>query len=66
MHVCEHAHAFKMLSIFSEHVCLSVHVWSPRSSFGVCVHVPYVDVVVGLSRGNVWMSTSVTTQEMRL
>lgn len=32
MHTCEHAHACTVLSVFSRHVCLSVHTWMHRNS----------------------------------
>lgn len=68
MSVCMRAstlmHA-QLLSVFSEYVCLSVHIWTHRGSFGVCVHVPCADVIVGLPCGNVWVSASVITEEMR-
>lgn len=27
----------QLLSVFSRHVCLSVHIWTHRGTFGVCV-----------------------------
>lgn len=52
----------QMLSVFSEYVCLSVYIWMHGAAL---VSVRYVDMVVGMPCGSVWMSTSVTTRELR-
>lgn len=67
MYVCMHVSTLmpaQVLSVFSENVGPSVHIQMHRDSF-VSVHVQYMDMVVGMPCGNVWMSTSVTAWEMR-
>ena len=55
----------QMLRLCSEHVCPSAHLEAEGQIGCLCVQVRYVDMVVGMPCGGMWVSTPGTAQGMR-